>query len=99
MIILGPLINVIYDLLGLYKLALFIFIVMSWLEAFNIVNRYNGFVYGLHNFLRSIIEPSLERIRRFIPSVSGWDLSPIALVFIIYFIQGVLLEILKRFPS
>lgn len=99
MIILGPLINVAYDLLSLYKLALFIFIIISWLEAFNIINRYNGFVYGLHNFLQSITEPVLGRIRKFIPPISGWDLSPIALIFIIYFIQGVLLEILKKFPS
>ena len=51
MIIIGPLINVVYDLLGLYKLALFMFIVVNWLEAFGIVNRYNGFVYGIQNFL------------------------------------------------
>lgn len=99
MIIIGPLINVVYDLLGLYKLALFMFIVVNWLEAFGIVNRYNGFVYGIQNFLQSITEPVLSRIRKIIPPINGWDLSPIALIFVIYFIQNVLLEILKKFPS
>lgn len=99
MIIIGPLINVAYDLLSLYKLALFMFIVINWLEAFGIVNRYNGFVYGIQNFLQSITDPVLSRIRKIIPPINGWDLSPIALIFVIYFIQGVLLEILKKFPS
>jgi YggT family protein len=99
MIIIGPLINVTYDLLNLYKLALFMFIVINWLEAFGIVNRYNGFVYGIQNFLQSITDPVLSRIRKIIPPINGWDLSPIALIFVIYFIQNVLLEILKKFPS
>lgn len=99
MIIIGPLINVAYDLLSLYKLALFMFIVINWLEAFGIVNRYNGFVYGIQNFLQSITDPVLSRIRNIIPPINGWDLSPIALIFVIYFIQGVLLEILQKFPS
>lgn len=96
MIILGPLINVILDLIGIYKLAVFVFIILGWLEAFNVVNSYNGFVYGLRNFLQSIIEPVLNPIRRVIPPISGWDLSPIALVFAIHFLQGVLVEILKK---
>lgn len=99
MIIIGPLINVAYDLLSLYKLALFMFIVINWLEAFGIVNRYNGFIYGIQNFLQSITDPVLSRIRNIIPPINGWDLSPIALIFVIYFIQGVLLEILQKFPS
>lgn len=99
MIIIGPLINVTYDLLNLYKLALFMFIVINWLEAFGIVNRYNGFVYGIQNFLQSITDPVLSRVRKIIPPINGWDLSPIALIFVIYFIQNVLLEILKTLPS
>ncbi len=99
MIILGPLLNVVSFALGLYKMALTIYIVLGWLEAFNIINRYNTFVYNAHNFLQSIIEPVLGPIRRVIPPISGWDLSPIALIFIIYFFEGVLLEIMKKFPS
>lgn len=99
MIILGPLLKVLYDLLALYKIALAVYIILGWLEAFEIINRYNAVVYNIHNFLQSIIEPALSPIRRIIPPISGWDLSSIALIFIIYFFQGVLLEILKNFPS
>ena len=99
MFILAPLLNVLHDLLGLYKLGVSIYIILGWLEAFEIVNKYNSVVYSIHNFLQSITEPALAPIRRIIPPISGWDLSPLALFFIIYFFQGVLLEILKKFPS
>ena len=99
MVILAPLLNVLHDLLSLYKLGLAIYIILGWLEAFDVINKYNSVVYSIHNFLQSITEPVLAPIRRIIPPISGWDLSTIALFFIIYFFQGVLLEILKRFPS
>lgn len=99
MVILAPLIHVLYDLIGLYKIGLTIYIILGWLEVFNVVNKYNAVIYNVHNFLQSIIEPALEPIRRVMPSVGGWDLSPIGLFFTIYFFQGVLLEILKKFPS
>ncbi len=99
MIILGPLLNVIYDLLGLYKFLLVIYVVLNLLESFNVVNKYNTAVYTVHNFLQSITEPVLGPIRRVIPPISGWDLSPMALIFVVYFFQGVVLEIIKRFPS
>ncbi len=99
MIILSPLLNVVYDLLGLYKIGLVIYIILGLLESFEIINKYNSAVYTIHNFLQSITEPALAPIRRVIPPIGGWDLSPMALIFIIYFLQGVVLEIIKRFPS
>ena len=98
-IIIAPLFHVLYDIIGLYKLGLAIYIILGWLEAFDVVNKYNKVIYSVHNFLQSIIEPALDPIRRIIPTVGGWDLSPMALFFIIYFFQGILLEILKKFPS
>lgn len=99
MIILGPLLNVIYDLLSLYKFLLIVYVILSLLESFNVVNKYNTAVYTIHNFLQSITEPLLGSIRRIIPPINGWDLSPLALIFIVYFFQGVILEIIKKFPS
>lgn len=96
MVIFIPLLNVLLDLLHIYKWALFIFIVLNWLEAFNILNNYNSFVYGVRNFLQSVIDPVLNHIRKILPPISGWDLSPIALVLIIHFLQGVLHQILIK---
>jgi YggT family protein len=94
-----PLLAVLAQAINLYKMFLFAFVILSWLEAFGVINSYNRFVYSLNTFLFRIIEPVLSPIRRFVPSIGGFDLSPIILLFILHFIQGVLVQIISKFPS
>ncbi|MCX7338558.1 MAG: YggT family protein [Alphaproteobacteria bacterium] len=98
-IILVPLLAVVVKIIDLYRWLLIIYVIMGWLEAFGIVNRYNQFIYGLHTFLFRIIEPALVPIRRFMPNMGDIDLSPLALVFGLYLIQGVFIKILQKFPG
>ena len=84
--------------LNAYWWAIVIFVLIEWLEQFNVINRYNNFVYGIHTFLFRIVEPALIPIRRIIPQLGGIDLSPLILIFIIYFIQGILIQLAIRFP-
>ena len=69
------------------------------LENFNIINRYNQLVYGIHNFLFKIIEPVLTPIRRIMPNFGGLDLSALVLIFGLHFIQDILVQIIMKFPS
>lgn len=98
-IIFVPLLAVLIHAIDLYKFFLFAFVIMSWLEVFGIINSYNRFIYSLNIFLFRIIDPALTPIRRFVPTLRGIDLSPIALLFILYFVQGVLIQIINKFPS
>lgn len=97
-IILIPLIRVIIMALNAYWWAIIIYIVLGWLEQFNIINRYNNFVYAVHTFLFRIVEPALVPIRRLLPQMAGVDLSPIVLILAIYLIQGILLQLAIKFP-
>ncbi|MDJ0948301.1 MAG: YggT family protein [Alphaproteobacteria bacterium] len=78
--------------LELYIWCLIIYVVMSWLIAFNVINTYNRFVSMVVNFLYQITEPPLRPIRRVLPNVGGIDLSPLALVLIIILIRSLLRE-------
>ena len=78
--------------LGLYTWALVIAVVLSWLTSFNMINTSNRFVYLLVDFFYRITEPALRPIRRFIPSFSGIDLSPIVLILVIWFARNLLRE-------
>ena len=98
-IVLVPLLKVFLSILDLFQMMLFIYIILGWLEAFNIINRYNQFVYTIHNFLFRLIEPFLIPLRRFLPNLGGIDLSPLVILFIVYFIQGIVGQILIRFPA
>ena len=94
-----PLLSVLLKVIGLYQFLVLVYIILGWLETLNIVNRYNQIVYTIHTFLFRLVEPVLNPIRRFIPNFGGIDVSPLILFFIIYFVQGVIAQILYKFPS
>jgi YggT family protein len=82
--------DVILLLLDLYRWVLIAMIVMSWLISFNVINTRNQFVEGLWRVLNQLTEPVLRPIRRFMPNLSGLDLSPIIAWGVIFFIQLVI---------
>lgn len=62
-------------LLGLYFWLVIARALISWVEP----NPYNPIV----NFLYSVTEPVLERVRRVVPMIGGFDISPIAVLILI----------------
>ncbi len=81
------LIVVIHQALELYKWAIIIVALMSWLISFNVINIHNDIVRSIWNGLNGVTEPALRRIRRLLPNMGGLDISPIILIFIIWFVQ------------
>ena len=93
MLVLIPLLNVFDAILDLLRYFLIAYIILGWLEAFDIINRYNKFVYSIHNFLFRILEPILTKIRRFLPDLGGIDLSPVVFILGIVFLRGVIAQV------
>ena len=85
--ILIPLLQVLSVALDLYKWAVVIWVVLSWLVAFNVVNSRNQFVGTVGRALDQIVDPVLRRIRRFVPMFGNVDISPIILFLAILFVQ------------
>jgi len=61
--------------------------IASWLVAFGVVNMRNHFVRTLVETLYRLTEPLLRPIRRIMPNLGGVDISPIALLVILYFLR------------
>jgi len=59
--------------------------IISWLFAFDVINRRNRFVTQLADFLDRITAPLLEPFRRIIPPLGGIDISPIVVLLLINF--------------
>jgi YggT family protein len=78
--------------LNLYVWCLIIAVAMSWLIQFNIINTQNRIVYVIYDFFVRITEPLLSRIRRFIPSFGGIDVTPVIAILLIWFIRLLLRE-------
>jgi len=90
MIIIDPLIRVAIIAVDLYIWVIIIGAILSWLVAFNIINTTNQFVYTIIDFLHRVTEPALRPIRKIIPNFGGIDISPIALILGLIFLQMVL---------
>ena len=65
--------------------------VISWVNA----DPYNPVV----RFLRQVTDPVLLRIRRFLPTMGGLDLSPMVLILGIIFLQSFLVPTLRQIAA
>ncbi len=59
--------------------------ILSWLFAFDVINRRNRFVNQIADFLDRLTAPLLEPFRRIIPPLGGIDISPIVVLLLINF--------------
>ena len=59
--------------------------IISWLFAFDVINRRNRFVNQVADFLDRVTAPLLEPFRRIIPPLGGMDISPIVVLLLINF--------------
>jgi len=85
-----PLLQLVNVVLELYQIVVIVWVVLSWLAAFNVVNTSNGFVRGALDLLWRLTEPVLRPIRRVVPFMAGIDLSPVILLLGIFFLRGVI---------
>ena len=75
------------QILKLYSYVVIANVVISWLVAFNVLNTSNRFVYLILEFTYKMTAPILMRIRRFLPNLGAFDISPIVLLLLIWFIE------------
>ena len=95
MFMFGNFIKAIADLLN-FVLSAYIWIVIaraviSWVNA----DPYNPVV----RFLHQVTDPVLNRIRRFLPAMGGFDLSPMVLILAIIFLQSFLVPTLRQIAA
>lgn len=64
----------------LYSFVLIITVILSWLIAFNVINRHNQLVDAIWRTCTALTEPLLRPIRNMLPNMGGIDISPIILI-------------------
>lgn len=78
-------------LITFYILVILAAAICTWVNA----DPRNGLVRAL----RMVTEPALRRLRKYVPVMGGVDLTPLALVVILMFIQRGLLPIIDRMAT
>ena len=81
---------IVFQILQIYKYAVIIYVILSMLISFNIINTNNRIISIVMDFLFKLIEPLLRVIRSVIPSFGAIDVSPVILIIIIEAFQYIM---------
>ena len=92
----NSLLGLLIQIIDLYKLVLIVYIIVTWLIAFNIINTRNRFVYNIMEILYRLSEPSLRLVRRYVPTFGNIDISPVIVFLLLWFLQSLLIEYWPR---
>jgi uncharacterized protein YggT (Ycf19 family) len=82
----------VFSLYIVYSLLIILYVLMSWLQL-----PYNIWTGRIRGFLHDTVEPVLRPIRAVLPSLGGFDLSPLVALFGIGVIQQIIQSILDGF--
>ena len=81
-------------LITLYTYVVIANVILSWLMGFGVVNPYNSTVRAIWGALNALVEPVLRPIRNRMPNFGAIDLSPIVLLLVCFFLQGLIHRVL-----
>jgi YggT family protein len=85
-------------LIGLIQLVIIIQAVLSWLIAFDVINRRNPVVQNFWSFSNALTEPILRPFRRIIPPIGGVDITPILALIVLELIKKLICWVLVQIP-
>ncbi len=86
------LLSLVSSLITLYVWVLIFSAVLSWLIAFDLVNRRSSAVQTIAYALARLTEPLLRPIRSLLPDLGGIDVSPVILILLLFFARNLLWE-------
>jgi YggT family protein len=81
------------NVITIYLWIIIINAILSWLVAFNVLNTQNRFVFSVLDVTYKLTDPTLNKIRRFIPTFGSIDISPIILILFLMFLRNIIFEI------
>jgi YggT family protein len=91
-----PFLYVVSMVLRVYVWVIVGSVVLHWLTLFQIINAYHPAVQALRHFCFQATEPVLAPLRRLLPFVGGFDLSPFVLLCAIAFLQHMVMRLLFK---
>ncbi|HZD25794.1 MAG TPA: YggT family protein [Alphaproteobacteria bacterium] len=90
------LLQLIDTVISIYIWIIILHVILSWLVAFNVVNIRNRFVHVVGDALYRLTEPVMRPVRKVIPAVGGFDLSPVVVILLLVFLRNLLLVDIGR---
>lgn len=85
--------SILFQLLSLYELLLFIWVILGWLQMFGAL-PYSRPLHTFMGILYRLVDPALRIVRGILPTMGGIDLSPLLVFLAIEFLKWLLAQIL-----
>ena len=70
-------------------------VVVSWLVVFDVLNTKNKWVRKFCEILNTLSNPLVLRLRKIMPPLGGIDLTPMVIIFGLYFLMGLIEQALQ----
>ena len=93
----NSLLYLIIQIINLFQFVLVVYIILTWLVNFNIINTGNRLVYSILDTLYRLCEPSLNFVRSYLPNFGVIDISPIIVYLGLWFLKSLLIEYWPRY--
>ena len=84
----SPVSRAILTIFSVYRWLLIIKVLTSWIPPQN--RR-----HPIFKFIDDVTDPILNPFRRILPSMGGADFSPVLVFFLLQFVEGIVLSILR----
>jgi YggT family protein len=63
------------------------YIILGWFVFFGVIRSRENVFFRIYVFLMSKVEPLFGWIRQFLPTLGGWDFSPLVLFIVLHFLK------------
>jgi len=87
---LNPFIDLLADVIYLYSICVIVWVVISALISFKIINGQQQLVYRIMLALDRLCKPALRPIQKYLPDLGGIDISPVILLLLLNFARRAL---------
>jgi YggT family protein len=85
--------NILTLLLNVYMWAIIIYVIVTWLVAFGVLNTSNFRARQIVELLERVTDPVLKPIQKYVPPIAGIDLSPIIAIVAIQILKYIIWEL------
>jgi len=79
--------SVIDMIVGLYIGVILIEAIISWMIAYEVLSSKDSKIAQIMELLNRLTSPALDKIRKHVSPIAGFDLSPVVAILILVFIQ------------
>ena len=86
--LLNALITPVVLFLHYYGIVIIAAVILSWLEAFNVLNTYNRFVATVCTVVHKLTDPYFNFFRKIVPPAGNIDFSPLIGLFALTVLQN-----------